>query len=325
MPKLSVIVPVYNTEKYLSKCLDSLTGQTLSDIEIICINDCSTDNSLAILNEYATRDNRIEVINFKENCGVSIARNTGIDVATGEYIGFVDSDDFIDSDFYEKLYNKAMETQADAVKGNVYDCDENGNNPTLTEFYDINDKVRKNKANFLYGFTSGIYKTNLIKKHNICFPENISYFEDPYFNVAVTLIFNKIETIDSARYYYVKHDKSTCANCKTLAQTKAFTKSIRVILNLINSKEIPEENYIIYVVFLIQQIVPWCSDLELPDDANMEAVKGVCYILTNTKHSLDNLLFTYFMKIKQDKNLQIKRNNESVLKQLREKMKGNKA
>lgn len=113
MPKVSVIIPVYNTEKYLRKCLDSVCNQTLSDIEIICVNDCSPDNSLEILNEYAQKDNRIKVINFEENKGVSIARNTGIDSATGEFIGFVDADDFVDLDFYEKLYNKATETGAD--------------------------------------------------------------------------------------------------------------------------------------------------------------------------------------------------------------------
>ena len=105
--KVSVIIPVYNTEKYLEKCLYSVCNQTLSDIEIICINDCSTDNSREILNKYAADDERIKIINFEENKGAAAARNAGIDAATGEYIGFVDSDDYPDLDFYEKLYNKA--------------------------------------------------------------------------------------------------------------------------------------------------------------------------------------------------------------------------
>ncbi len=92
MPKVSIIVPVYNVEKYLSTCLDSLINQTLKDIEIICINDGSTDNSLNILNEYAQKDTRIIVIN-KENSGPGSCRNLGIEKATGEYIQFVDSDD----------------------------------------------------------------------------------------------------------------------------------------------------------------------------------------------------------------------------------------
>ena len=100
MPKVSVIIPIYNTEKYLRKCLDSVCNQTLSDIEIICVNDCSTDNSLEILEEYASKDNRIKLIDFKENKGAAVARNAGIDEAKGEYIGFVDSDDFVDETMF---------------------------------------------------------------------------------------------------------------------------------------------------------------------------------------------------------------------------------
>lgn len=124
--KVSVIIPVYNAAQYLERCLDSVINQTLKDIEIICINDCSTDNSLEILEEYASKDNRIKIIDFKENKGVAAARNAGINEAQGEYIGFVDPDDYIDSDFYAQLYKKAYETKADIVKGNdinVVYCD----------------------------------------------------------------------------------------------------------------------------------------------------------------------------------------------------------
>ena len=117
MPKVSVIIPVYKTEDYLRKCLDSVCNQTLKDIEIICINDCSPDGCLEILKEYASKDERIKIIDFKENKGAACARNAGIDAAQGEYLGFVDSDDFIDLDFYEKLYIKAKETNAQIVKG----------------------------------------------------------------------------------------------------------------------------------------------------------------------------------------------------------------
>ena len=102
MTKISVIIPVYNSEKFLKKCLDSIINQTLNDIEIICIDDGSTDKSLRILNNFADKDNRITIINQK-NSGPSAARNKGIENAKGEYIGFVDSDDWIDLDFYEKL------------------------------------------------------------------------------------------------------------------------------------------------------------------------------------------------------------------------------
>ena len=118
MPKISVIIPVYNVERFLKKCLESVINQTLSDLEIICINDGSTDKSLSILNSFAQKDNRIIVIN-QDNQGQSCARNAGLSIATGKYIGFVDSDDWIDLDFYEKLYNTAKKYNADIAAAGI--------------------------------------------------------------------------------------------------------------------------------------------------------------------------------------------------------------
>ena len=109
---LSIIVPVYNVENYLIRCLDSLVNQTLKEIEIICINDGSKDNSLNILEEYAKKDSRIIILN-QENAGLSAARNAGMEIAKGEYIGFVDSDDWVDLDFFEKLYIAAKNNDCD--------------------------------------------------------------------------------------------------------------------------------------------------------------------------------------------------------------------
>ena len=101
-PKISIVIPAYNAEKYLSQCLDSIINQTLKDIEIICVNDGSTDRTGAILDSYKLIDNRIIVIH-KENKGQSMARNTGMAIASGDYIGFVDSDDFVDLEMFELL------------------------------------------------------------------------------------------------------------------------------------------------------------------------------------------------------------------------------
>ena len=94
-PKISVIIPCYNVEKFLKQCLDSVCGQTLKDIEIICVNDASTDKSLNILKQYAKKDKRIKIIDLQKNSGLSVARNTGIKHATGDFIGFIDSDDYV--------------------------------------------------------------------------------------------------------------------------------------------------------------------------------------------------------------------------------------
>lgn len=119
-PKVSVIIPVYNVEKYLRQCLDSVVGQTLQDIEIICVNDSSTDKSLSILKEFQERDKRIRIIE-QENAGAGAARNRGMSVAKGKYLSFLDSDDFFEKDMLEKAYNMAEEDQVDFV---VYKSDQ---------------------------------------------------------------------------------------------------------------------------------------------------------------------------------------------------------
>ena len=136
MPKISVVIPVYNAEKYLRECLDSVVNQTLKDIEIICVNDGSTDNSLSILEEYATQDNRIKIIN-KENGGVHTARNIGMERACGNYTIFLDADDFFDLRMFEKLYNKAIETDCDIVACETYDFDD------VTKEIAIHNSLRK--------------------------------------------------------------------------------------------------------------------------------------------------------------------------------------
>ena len=131
--KVSVIVPVYNTEKYLYECLDSLINQTLKDIEIICIDDGSTDNSLKILNEYAKKDRRIKVFT-QENCGQGAARNKGMDFACGEFIYFMDSDDYIDLDTLSVTYNVCKEKNLDIAIFQLLNFDD-----TTGEFYETDD------------------------------------------------------------------------------------------------------------------------------------------------------------------------------------------
>ena len=109
-PIISIIVPVYNVEEYLQRCIDSILNQRFKDFELILINDGSTDNSLKICKEYSLSDSRVKVIN-KENGGLSSARNAGINIAKGKYIGFVDSDDWINEEMYQTLYNLLQEYQ----------------------------------------------------------------------------------------------------------------------------------------------------------------------------------------------------------------------
>ena len=119
MPKVSIIVPTYNVEAYLVECMESITNQTLEDIEIICINDGSTDGSLAILKSYAEKDKRIVLVD-KENGGYGIGMNIGMSLATGEYIGIVEPDDFVPVNMFGDLYKIAKENDLDFVKADFY-------------------------------------------------------------------------------------------------------------------------------------------------------------------------------------------------------------
>ena len=115
MPKVSVIVPMYNVEKYVSKCLDSLQKQTLKDIEIICVDDLSTDSTVNIVANLSKQDNRIKLIKNEINVGAAITRNNGLEIATGEYIYFIDSDDWIDDDYLEKMVKTIEKVKTDIV------------------------------------------------------------------------------------------------------------------------------------------------------------------------------------------------------------------
>lgn len=254
MVKVSVIIPVYNTEKYLRKCLDSVCGQTLSDIEIICINDCSTDGSLQILQEYAANDNRIKLIDFEKNQGAATARNKGLDIAQGEYIGFVDSDDWIDLDFYEKLYQKAIETGADVVKGNIVQYLENIDKLEVIK-WDDNNKIACNKSSFIYGFTTAIYKNSFLLEKKIKFPQHLINYEDPYFLIQVMFYCNKICFVSNLFYYYRKNLMSVTHHLNPIEDLK----SAREILKLINSLPLTKDSYLVIFYHFFSDIFNKCS------------------------------------------------------------------
>lgn len=126
MKKVSVIIPIYNVDQYLTKCLESVINQTYKNLEIICVNDCSSDNSYTILEEYFQKDNRIKIIYREKNGGLSAARNSGLDVATGEYIYFIDSDDWIGLDYIDGMVKAIEKANTDIVLNtNIQSVDKN--------------------------------------------------------------------------------------------------------------------------------------------------------------------------------------------------------
>ena len=236
MPKVSIIIPVYNTEKYLRKSLDSVCNQTLSNIEIICINDCSTDKSMDILKEYFLKDERIKIIDFKENKGAAAARNTGIDEANGEYIGFVDSDDFVDIDFYEKLYNAAIEENSDIAKGSYLYSKNNFVSDT------INNMIETEKTNFAMEYCSAIFKKDFLEKNNIDFPSIVD-LEDPVFAFTCAIKSNKIKILNNTYIHISSRENSQTAQPITFNRMKDRLAGINKIVDLANSTSISPESY----------------------------------------------------------------------------------
>lgn len=189
-PKVSVLVPIYNVEKFLRQCLDSLAEQTLREIEIICINDGSTDSSPEIIREYAKADPRFKVIS-KKNSGYGDSMNKGLAKATGEYIGIVESDDFIELDAFEKLYALAKEFDADVVRGNFYEYVNGKNQINLSvDPQDVGRIINpKQRTSIFYqqpAIWSSIYRKSFLDEHKIRFlPTPGASYQDTGFNFKV--------------------------------------------------------------------------------------------------------------------------------------------
>lgn len=220
MYNLSVIIPVYNVENYLKKCLDSVLNQTLKDIEIICIDDGSTDSSPDILKDYSNKDPRIKVIT-KENGGQASARNLGIKEAQGEYISFIDSDDFIEPEMLEKLYTKAKDNNLDMAMCKIATYDnqtgeikDNVWYYMLGVFREFEKDIFSHKdtmeftCNIAVTPYNKIYKTSLLKDNNVLFPQGL-IFEDEKFFFDTYLRAKRVSIVDEFLYYYRTNRKGS--------------------------------------------------------------------------------------------------------------------
>ena len=216
-PKVSIIVPIYNMSKYLSKCLDGLVNQTLKDIEIICVDDCSTDNSVEICKGYANTDSRIRIIEQETNQGSGAARNCAINSVQGEYLYFMDPDDEIEENFAELTYNKAKEHDADIV---VFDYEKvfMQNNTTqqcspvttLQKWgFDITPDIPYNfKEHLEYSFKGTLnypwirlFRTQFVKENNIRFGTSRRGQDKP-FAIEAKLLADKIVYLDKTLYHF---------------------------------------------------------------------------------------------------------------------------
>ena len=236
---VSVIITIYNREKYLGDCVCSLFEQTLNDIEFIFIDDASTDKSLLILDDmvekYPSRKPFVKIIRMENNAGRAAARQTGINNATGEYIIHVDSDDWVDKDMMELLYNKAKEADADIVGCNI--THEYANyKKVFSQCY--SDDMDKNVKRLLNGkifpsLCTSMTRRSLIKDYNVQFPQGIDTGEDLLFNLQLYLHARRVIGIDAPSYHY-RHTEDSGSFKHTEKSIKSVIEVARRIEALLN-------------------------------------------------------------------------------------------
>ena len=278
MHKVSVIIPIYNVAEYLPKCLDSVVNQTYKNLEIICVNDCSPDNCDKILQDYAAKDERIKIINRETNGGLSAARNSGMEVATGEYIYFIDSDDWIDNDYIEQMVQAATNNNAEVVLNTnilLHKADKKPwqHMPQYTmnfaedQFLDAQSCI----LNIIWNTWAYLWKKSFLDRINAKFPEGY-IIEDMYFQATTLVYLNQLYIIRNSAYHYIQRSSS--------------------IMGSISS------NSLIAIIKIMNKIYDYYSSHNLIDKINVCLISNMLFPNSNSdklKHCL--LLKDYFAKI----------------------------
>ena len=241
MPKVSVVLPIYNVEKYLKKCLDSVINQTLKDIEIICVNDCSTDSCESIIREYINKDSRIKLINHKENQGLGFARNSGLLESRADYVSFIDSDDFVSENFIEELYNTALQNDADIVfTNNIYTVNETANN--IKPYY--HNRLNIWKKQFKNSYIEGIsnFNVNTPEKENTPeYPLVVAWNKlyNKSFLTKYKLLYSKYRLAEDVDMFYrfLVYNPKMCYNNN--AKYYYLQRSTSLIGNIAHTKNMP--------------------------------------------------------------------------------------
>ena len=254
MAKISVIIPVYNVEKYLVRCLDSVLGQTFKDFEVICVNDGSPDKSGEILSEYSKKDNRIIVIT-QNNQGLSMARNNGLNIAKGEYVCFCDSDDTLHPQCFEIIYELIRKYDADMLQFRQMDYIWNEKSLTNPFVHELSAKMldvhfsvepiflgtHKGKNIINFTATSKLYKRSLLD--NISFIPKI-HFEDYPHTYAVLAKYPKTVILNEILYYYTVNPNSIFHQNNSLKQLKDYYSGIKYIFDIYGKAHTKEREFL---------------------------------------------------------------------------------
>lgn len=249
-PKVSIIIPVYNAEKYLRHCIDSVLGQEYRDFELLLVNDGSTDTSGAICEEYSRKDPRVRVTH-KENTGVSDTRNLAISQARGKYLQFVDSDDWLTSDATRLLVKAAEENGCDLVISDFYrvvgervshkgDIETDG----VMSREEFAAHMMEDPADFYYGVLwNKLYRREIVEKYNICMEPSISWCEDFLFNLEYILHAERFYALQIPVYYYVKTKGSLVSQGNNIARTIKMKRMVFEYYNNFYKNVLSEEEY----------------------------------------------------------------------------------
>lgn len=236
-PKFSIIIPVYNVENYLSRCLESVINQTLMDIEIICVNDGSKDGSDIIIKQYSRIDNRIKIVE-KENGGLSSARNAGMKIAQGDYICFLDSDDYYEQNLCERLYREVLEHNPDIIAfgANIFPLTKDTDRWTFWNLSPATQKFRKFCPEVLLSYNRGYpfvwrncFKRKYLEKNHLYFNEDVKFGEDTVFQVCAFPGAKNIIYISDKLYHY-RYDRTNSLMFKFRRDdTKRLYEHIEII------------------------------------------------------------------------------------------------
>ena len=280
-PKLSIVIPCYNVEKYLDRCIESIVKQTIKDIEIILVNDNSSDLTAEICDKWTKKDSRIKVVHKSQNEGLGMACNSGIDLAIGEYIAFCDSDDYVDSDMYKSMYNAAKEYNADAVFTGIKSVDQSGNISPMNDYPEL--KIVSNSKD-MHSFIKDmiasapedtierhiamsakivLYKRNIINDNKLRFvSERKLICEDLIWNIDFLNHCSNIVALPNTYYYYYCNTNSLSKKIRTdrfiffkYLRTELYDKCINHYKMPIDTKTRIDRMFIGYSRFYILNLI----------------------------------------------------------------------
>lgn len=311
--KVSVIVPVYNTELYLKRCINSILNQSFQDIELIIVNDNSTDSSSKIIKDFIDKNNNIIYINNEENRGVSNCRNEAIKISRGEYILFVDSDDYLDESMIETMYNEASSNNLDiAICGYFLDYEDGNTQNRIINLdenriynrYEILSEILHHKNGITGHSWNKLLKTSIIKSNNIQYPEHMKIYEDIAFFSRLFPHCKRIKNIKKMFYHYIQRNNSSIKtiNESVVLDTEEIVRLVNKSITELNLMNDFKDEYCAFVTRMFSvashKIYSYSNDSTIQKEYIKRLINSdVLNIKENYKILNSNYIYDLFHKI----------------------------